>query len=384
MRAPLLQWRNRDALCWLDVAMLLLVHCKQLRALLADSGLHSNAPSAPGPHGDASLGERSLLKTLIATFDEAQRLFRDVTTSGDATARLETSVGTITVKKGGGDAGVPHHHVTPSNHVTAPHHVTKDDSALSEQDDDFFTQLRSLDLEAPNTTDHDAFSLESLLDDDVTPAFALPGTTANVAPVAASSPVALPDVSSPVTQPSDPLRSDQSSLSAAGHVTSAVNGVSTQPSSGAAPGPDAPPPTAPPRPWAEASSLLERIRERLFSALRPTLRCEKGRNNTPVDALPLLFREHPSVQTLFNLKFTVRCVYACVLFQEHPAVQTLLKFTVRAFRFSENRRVATKFAKIEVEKRFQPHTTQYRKNTTRVSCYRSHHLFSLTSRCSGT
>ena len=88
-----LHWWNKDALCWLDVAMCMLVHSQTVRRLLKDVNTVEN-----------------LVKRIVTAWDEAQTIVnqRPMTSSGvgagtpGRAVRLETSVGQVMVKTGGG------------------------------------------------------------------------------------------------------------------------------------------------------------------------------------------------------------------------------------------------------------------------------------------
>jgi len=85
-------WPNEDCLCWLDVAMALVVSCESLRGILTQ------------------LDKNLYLSRLLTSFDNAQvnfqqsrKLYRCHYLCGQGKAvTLETSVGQVTVKTGGG------------------------------------------------------------------------------------------------------------------------------------------------------------------------------------------------------------------------------------------------------------------------------------------
>lgn len=87
-----LLWPNEDSLCWLDVAMALVVNCESLRSMLTQ------------------LDKDSCLSRLLTDFDSAQvnfrrsrQLYRCHYLCGQGKAvTLETSVGQVAVKTGGG------------------------------------------------------------------------------------------------------------------------------------------------------------------------------------------------------------------------------------------------------------------------------------------
>ena len=87
-----LQWSNVDALCWMDVALCLLVHCTNLKELVETSGG----------------GETSFVRKLLVQYKEIlaswNRIDPSVGASVEETKRLslETSVGRVSVKTGGG------------------------------------------------------------------------------------------------------------------------------------------------------------------------------------------------------------------------------------------------------------------------------------------
>jgi len=85
-------WPNEDSLCWLDVAMALIVNCESLRGILMQ------------------LDKASCVSQLLTSFDIAQvnfrrsrKLYRCQYLCGQGKlVTLETSVGQVTVKTGGG------------------------------------------------------------------------------------------------------------------------------------------------------------------------------------------------------------------------------------------------------------------------------------------
>ena len=101
-----LQWSNVDALCWMDVALCLLVHCTNLMELVETSG---------GV-------ETSFVKKLLVQYKEIltswNRIDPSVRASVEETKRLslETSVGRVSVKTGGGGLD---HLVTPPTGVNS-------------------------------------------------------------------------------------------------------------------------------------------------------------------------------------------------------------------------------------------------------------------------
>lgn len=89
-----LQWTNKESLCWLDVVLCLLTHSKILKLLLNESVVGS------------------CLKRLAASYGVSQRLFRqglelrrcELLCRMGRTVRLETSIGDVMVKTGGGNS----------------------------------------------------------------------------------------------------------------------------------------------------------------------------------------------------------------------------------------------------------------------------------------
>lgn len=86
LRKKYLHWRNQDALCWLDVAMCILVHSQAVRRLT---------------FGKTS--KDSLAARIIQEFDKVQVMMNN---SSEKRVSLETSVGKVTVKTGGGQTPV--------------------------------------------------------------------------------------------------------------------------------------------------------------------------------------------------------------------------------------------------------------------------------------
>ena len=212
--------------------MCLLVHCKQLRKLLQTTN-----------HND-----QSILRTLVTAYDQAQTLVESSVCGDslmDKTANLETSVGSITVKTGGGEFSP----VTclPSVNFTAQ-------PVPQQDDDDFFKCLDDLDFDAESTK-LDIEALENILEGNV------------------DSPVKSPVRN--VVQTGKPS-------------TTSITSKDVQ--------------------LAEASLLLEDVREQVWQSISTKLRCRKGKDDSPVFALPLLLQNSPSVVDLFNLSFTVSLV----------------------------------------------------------------------------
>ena len=79
-----IHWLNKDALCWLDVAMAILVHSYTVRKLIKDIQSCDN-----------------LVKGIVKSFDVAQQIL-NVPIPGKM-IHLETSVGKVNVKTGGGE-----------------------------------------------------------------------------------------------------------------------------------------------------------------------------------------------------------------------------------------------------------------------------------------
>jgi len=92
--ALFLLWPNENALCWLDVVMALIVHCEPLSSL--------------------PLATDSPVRRLCATFESSQAMFRrscklkrcHYLCDQGKKVTLETSVGQITVKMGGGNSDI--------------------------------------------------------------------------------------------------------------------------------------------------------------------------------------------------------------------------------------------------------------------------------------
>ncbi|BFZ20984.1 hypothetical protein BsWGS_24023 [Bradybaena similaris] len=56
-------------------------------------------------------------------------------------------------------------------------------------------------------------------------------------------------------------------------------------------------------------NVLYAMREKIWQALQPRLRCERGKHNSPVLVLPLLVRENPTVKQMFTMRY--RYVFKC-------------------------------------------------------------------------
>jgi hypothetical protein len=93
-----LHWTNSDAMCWLDVAMAMIVHCQSLRHAVVS---------------DINTEQSSCIRKLLREYDRAQADFRRSSKLNRChylcgqgkMVKLETSVGHITVKTGGGSNG---------------------------------------------------------------------------------------------------------------------------------------------------------------------------------------------------------------------------------------------------------------------------------------
>ena len=107
-----LSWKNKDALCWLDVAMNLLVHSRMLYMIM------NPIPSTSAP----------VIKQLFENYTKAQSFFKQglelkrcQLLGQQKRIALETSVGIVNVKTGGGDAsdflssGTPETHICKAN-----------------------------------------------------------------------------------------------------------------------------------------------------------------------------------------------------------------------------------------------------------------------------
>lgn len=50
-------------------------------------------------------------------------------------------------------------------------------------------------------------------------------------------------------------------------------------------------------------NVLYAMREKIWQALQPRLRCERGKHNSPVLVLPLIVRENPTVKQMFTMRY---------------------------------------------------------------------------------
>ena len=172
----------------------------------------------------------------------------------DKTANLETSVGTITVKTGGGDLSPV---ACLANSINCTSNLSDPSVQQTDDDDDFFKCLDDLDLEAESTK-FDIQSLEDLLEGKL---------------------------DSPVKSQKSPIRvpfQKNTSLTSDARKTDVRSSEIC---------------------LAEASLLLEDVREQVWQSISSKLRCQKGRDDSPVFALPLLLREYQSVLDLFSPVF---------------------------------------------------------------------------------
>ena len=53
----------------------------------------------------------------------------------------------------------------------------------------------------------------------------------------------------------------------------------------------------------KAINILYAMREKIWQALQPRLRCERGKHNSPVLVLPLLVREKPAIKQMFTMNY---------------------------------------------------------------------------------
>lgn len=53
----------------------------------------------------------------------------------------------------------------------------------------------------------------------------------------------------------------------------------------------------------KAINILYAMREKIWQALHPRLRCERGKHNSPVLVLPLLVREKPVIKQMFTMNY---------------------------------------------------------------------------------
>jgi len=135
-------WPNEDSLCWLDAAMAVIVCCESLRGTLAQSS------------GNLCLSQ------LLTDFDEAQlnfrrsrKLYRCHYLCGQGKAvTLETSVGQVSVKTGGGHGPQPTSLLGGESTVIAS--VDLDDiSSIVSTDDPHSTSLEKISWEAQRLDD---------------------------------------------------------------------------------------------------------------------------------------------------------------------------------------------------------------------------------------
>ena len=54
----------------------------------------------------------------------------------------------------------------------------------------------------------------------------------------------------------------------------------------------------------DAATVLDDIREKMWEAMQPRLRCERGKNDSPVIALPLLVRDNTALKDMFRMEYT--------------------------------------------------------------------------------
>ncbi|ESO96210.1 hypothetical protein LOTGIDRAFT_144274, partial [Lottia gigantea] len=59
----------------------------------------------------------------------------------------------------------------------------------------------------------------------------------------------------------------------------------------------------------ESIAKLEDVREVVWDILQPRLKCEKGKNDSPVFALPLLIRESAELKHMFSIEYSL--VFHC-------------------------------------------------------------------------
>ena len=59
----------------------------------------------------------------------------------------------------------------------------------------------------------------------------------------------------------------------------------------------------------QAVGLLYSARENIWKSMQPRLRCEKGKHDSPVFAMPLMVREIPDLKRLFSVRY--RLEFGC-------------------------------------------------------------------------
>lgn len=137
-----LLWQNEDSLCWLDVAMALIVNCESLHGVLKQ------------------FGKDSCLSRLLTSFNDAQvnyrrsrKLYRCHYLCGQGKAvTLETSVGQVTVKTGGGHGPVTTSLLGGASTVTAS--IDLDDiSGIVSADDPHSASVEKVSQEAKRLED---------------------------------------------------------------------------------------------------------------------------------------------------------------------------------------------------------------------------------------
>lgn len=203
-----LQWKNVDALCWLDVCLCLLVHSVGISRLLQT----------------VSLSQACILTTVIQAYKKAQTLFHAANSIQELSIddmgralKLETSIGRVSVRTGGGeivDLLSPVRVVTPSESET---------------------------MKSPQILNANTEASQEVL---------------------------------------KYLR--------------------------------------------EASEVLRDVRENVWAYLYPKLKCERGQNDSPVFALPLLFSNHSEIESKLMVKYQWRMSCDVCGHQHEDRVQKVL------------------------------------------------------------
>ena len=217
-----MHWQNKDALCWLDVLMCMLVHNQTVR-ILSETANNGN-----------------LIKAIVKTFDKAQM----VLSHGELDAagkkmNLETSIGMVTAKTGGGD-----------------------NSKLG------FTTVagggsRGSFCGTSRADDYDGSTALEMFPQGCTPS----EDTSNASSTGVAFKV--------------PLK--RASLS---NSTTVCDTHSFRTEN-----------------VAKAALLLDAVREETWKSLQPRLKCRKGLNDSPVFALPLLLEKSLPLEDHFKLSY---------------------------------------------------------------------------------
>ena len=241
------QWENKDSMCWLDVSLCILVHLQTLRKLRNQLPQFSN------------------INMLLKAYDDACSLLRSCRLT-DKEISLETSVGTVSVKTGGGEAL-----------VRALSNLAKQKTVIKFVNP-IITKEKTIKIDPSNPSLIQellaAVKLSNSLHkkDDGSCKGQSTGTKGGKDHASGQT----------VSQPPDDHQKSE--------LNSSIGDDSDE------------------EKLSQSKLLLDVAREKVWSAIEPRLHCKRGSNDSPVFALPLILDEHDALQRHFLVGYTWRMV----------------------------------------------------------------------------